>query len=169
MCLARIIFLVLIIYSGNVSARMYQWTEPDTGTTQLSGKPPAWYRSINDGPRVFVFENGRLIDDTAVEVSDDVRVKMRQQAFILAEEDRQKAHEKLEKANELKAKYKPEPETKKTTIVEEENIISDDFEDYEQRQIESDAEQEDIDVDKLRELISEWEKEQTESARKSLE
>ena len=69
----RLIPVLLIICSTNVSARMYQWQEPDTGTTQLSGKPPAWYRSTAGGPRVFVFDDGRLIDDTAVKVSEEIR------------------------------------------------------------------------------------------------
>jgi len=30
----------------SVQAQMYQWTDPESGTTQLSGKPPAWYRSV---------------------------------------------------------------------------------------------------------------------------
>lgn len=60
---------------------MYQWVNPQTGRTQMSGKPPAWYRSDKPGPRVFVFENGRLIDDTARAVGIEERAALRASAF----------------------------------------------------------------------------------------
>lgn len=60
---------------------MYQWTNPATSTIQLSGTPPAWYRGNVKGQRVFVFENGRLIDDTAIDVSDLQRQALREAAF----------------------------------------------------------------------------------------
>jgi len=41
---------------------------PTTGSVQLSGTPPAWYRSDVAGPRVQVFESGNLVDDTAIVV-----------------------------------------------------------------------------------------------------
>jgi hypothetical protein len=62
-------------------ARMYQWVNPQSGRTQMSGKPPAWYRSDKPGPRVFVFENGRLIDDTARAVGLEERAALRATAF----------------------------------------------------------------------------------------
>ncbi len=62
-------------------ARMYQWVSPNSGRTQISGKPPAWYRSGLTGPRVFVFENGRLVDDTARALSEAERAAMRDAAF----------------------------------------------------------------------------------------
>lgn len=62
-------------------ARMYQWVSPNSGRTQISGKPPAWYRSGLTGPRVFVFENGRLVDDTARPLSEAERASMRDAAF----------------------------------------------------------------------------------------
>ncbi len=64
-----------------VAARMYQWHNPATGTTQLSGTPPAWYRSSDPGPRVFVFENNQLVDDTGITVSDAQREALRAEAF----------------------------------------------------------------------------------------
>lgn len=51
-----------------VSARMYEWVNPATGSVQLTGTPPSWYRSEGAGPRVRVFDAGRLVDDTAIEV-----------------------------------------------------------------------------------------------------
>jgi hypothetical protein len=65
-----LIILLCMLQIMPVAARMYQWNDPATGTTQLSGAPPAWYRSGETGPRVFVFERGRLIDDTGVAVDE---------------------------------------------------------------------------------------------------
>ena len=50
----------------SAQARMYQWVNPNNQQIQLSGIPPAWYRSDNGGPRVRVFELGNLIDDTSI-------------------------------------------------------------------------------------------------------
>jgi hypothetical protein len=63
------------------AARMYQWQNPATGTTQLSGTPPAWYRGADHGPRVFVFENNQLIDDTGIAVSAAQAGTLRAEAF----------------------------------------------------------------------------------------
>lgn len=60
---------------------MYQWTNPSTGRVQLSGTPPGWYRAVEPGPRVFVFENGELVDDTAQVVSESERLALRAEAF----------------------------------------------------------------------------------------
>lgn len=80
---------------------MYQWTDPDSGHTHLSGSPPAWYRSDADGPRVFVFEKGQLIDDTGVTVSDEKRRQLRQQALVETAEDRDSAKRQAEEAASL--------------------------------------------------------------------
>ena len=73
--------LALVPCSENADARMYQWSNEATGTVQLSGSPPAWYRSFADGPRVFVFDNGQLIDDTAVPVEEEHRQLLHANAF----------------------------------------------------------------------------------------
>jgi hypothetical protein len=73
------------IYSGETQARMYQWLSHASGTVQLSGTAPAWYRSATPGPRVFVFDNGQLIDDTAVSVSEERRQVLQAQAFGTAQ------------------------------------------------------------------------------------
>ena len=87
MKLSCLVAVLAFIFITPAQARMYQWQDPDTGTTQLSGKPPSWYRSGRIGPRVFVFENGRIIDDTDVVLSDEHRELMRQRAYLQAEED----------------------------------------------------------------------------------
>ncbi len=62
---------------------MYQWINPSSGNTQLSGNPPTWYRSPQSGggPRVLVFERGKVIDDTAIAVPEGTRDELRSQAF----------------------------------------------------------------------------------------
>ena len=172
------IFLVLTLLSQAVFARMYQWVEPDTGTTQFSGKPPAWYRSENGGPRVFVFDNGRLIDDTNVAVDEEVRLRMRQKAFILAEEDRQAAREKLAKAQEIKDKMRSDldAEAQQQTRVQEldegkeEVELKDEF--FSEPGDSIKPEDQTFDgksLEELRQIITDWEQSQTESARKALE
>lgn len=70
-----------LILTARAEARMYQWTNPESGNVQLAGAPPAWYRSANPGPRVLVFDNGELIDDTAVPVAEEQRVALRNAAL----------------------------------------------------------------------------------------
>lgn len=77
-----ILFFALLSMLSPAAARMYQWTEPGNGKTHLSGHPPAWYRNGDAGPRVFVFRQGQLIDDTGIEVSDQMRRILRQQALM---------------------------------------------------------------------------------------
>ncbi len=72
-----------VFLASEVEARIYQWVDPETGTAQWSGRPPAWYRGGRGGPRVLVFENGRLIDDTAAGVPDAERGALRARAFAL--------------------------------------------------------------------------------------
>ena len=79
---ARVTLTVIVVVSaGQAEARMYQWSNAATGTVQLSGSPPAWYRSTSSGPRVFVFDDGQLIDDTAVPLPEEQRQVMRDEAF----------------------------------------------------------------------------------------
>ncbi|MCC7412687.1 MAG: hypothetical protein IT495_13810 [Gammaproteobacteria bacterium] len=81
-----LIALCLLAAASPVCAgRMYQWIDARTGTTQMSGRPPAWYRTERPGPRVFVFENGQIIDDTARTVETDERAALRAQALRSAD------------------------------------------------------------------------------------
>lgn len=168
------LIFTLSITAFVIEARMYQWVEPDIETTQLSGKPPAWYRSTAGGPRVFVFENGRLIDDTEIEVSDKTRQRMRQEAFILAEEDRQKAQEKIAKANEMKKKFKSDDVENLEAIDEDingqdkEELLTDALFLEEKNDIEQDNDNSEK-MDELRKIIADWETAQSDNARKSLQ
>lgn len=102
-CLIGLLFFSQSILMQSVQAQMYQWTDPESGTTQLSGKPPAWYRSVEGGPRVFVFNRGKIVDDTGIKISDEQRISLRTRAFINAEEDRLAAQQKATEAAKLKA------------------------------------------------------------------
>lgn len=77
--------LAMLMLCMPAAARMYQWVNPETGHTQMSGKPPAWYRGTAGGPRVQVFENGKLVDDTAHAVSDAERTALRATAMQASE------------------------------------------------------------------------------------
>ena len=167
---------VLLIHSQDISARMYQWVETDTGSTQLSGKPPMWYRSATSGPRVFVFDNGRLIDDTAIDVDEQVRQQLRQKAFVLVEEDQQEAKDKLAKSLELKQKFVEEKSEKseKSEIEDIEAVLEvpSDEEFFVGEETIDDQDKDDNTentADDLRKLITEWENAQTENAKKALQ
>lgn len=80
-------------------ARMYQWVSPGSGAVQLSGQPPPWYRSARDGPRVRVFDNGNLVDDTAIALPRAQREELREAAFRESEQREQfEAVQRLERA-----------------------------------------------------------------------
>ncbi|MBL1141968.1 MAG: hypothetical protein HND53_08065 [Proteobacteria bacterium] len=172
-----ILILAFSLTTVVVEARMYQWVEPGVETTQLSGKPPAWYRSATGGPRVFVFDNGRLIDDTAVEVDEEIRQRMRQEAFVLGEEDRQKAKEKMAKAQEMKQQFKKksadtDEELDNENINQRESVvelITDALFPDDKTEENKDEEATGKDMDELRAIIADWEAAQTESAKQALE
>jgi hypothetical protein len=80
-------------------ARMYQWVSPGTGAVRLSGQPPPWYRGARDGPRVRVFDNGNLVDDTAIALPRAQREELREAAFRESEQRQQaEAVQRLERA-----------------------------------------------------------------------
>lgn len=65
---AVLVGVSLVLTTLPSAARMYQWREAVTGSIQLAGKPPPWYRNGAPGPRVRVFERGRVVDDTAHDI-----------------------------------------------------------------------------------------------------
>jgi len=76
---------------------MYQWVNPNSKNVQLSGIPPAWYRSKTGGPRVRVFEQGNLIDDTAIALPPSQQGDLRDAAFAeLKQRQEAEALRKLE-------------------------------------------------------------------------
>ncbi len=156
---------MLLVFSQQTLARMYQWVEPDTGTTQLSGKPPSWYRSNAGGPRVLVFEKGRLIDDTSIEMSQQAQSELRRRAFIKAEQDREAAKEKLARSKELQNTYQEEPEELAIPeIVDEDASANGALEALRQNDADM-TEQERIEeqrmIEQMREMVEDWERSQS--------
>ena len=98
------LLLPLLLLATTAEARLYQWTNPQTGSAQLSGAPPSWYRSPAGGPRVLVYDNGQLIDDTAVAIPSENGEILRKEAFQEVEHRRQsQALKRLEQAAEREA------------------------------------------------------------------
>jgi len=115
MCMQRCVFLLgLLLVSISAQARLYTWVDPETGTKQMSGLPPAWYRSSEPGPHITVYENGRQIDDTSMETTVSERQRLRQQALIdlkrrQEEVARIKKEEKAMEEAEQEASMRKEP------------------------------------------------------------
>jgi hypothetical protein len=161
----KILLFVLLMQSAQIAyARMYQWVDPDTGTTQLSGKPPSWYRSEETGPRIIVYENGRIIDDTGINLSDAESEKLRQDALISVEADRQAAMEKLQQARQQKATLEFQGQAIQPVEVIPEPIAE---------QAEPVEEQAPVDTgptaEELRALIDQYEQMKTQNARELVE
>jgi hypothetical protein len=160
----RILISMLVIMSFSVQARMYQWNDTENGTTQLSGKPPAWYRSESSGPRVIVFDKGEIIDDTSIRVSEDKRKALRLEALLRVEEDREKAREKALAAEQIKANLNKS--TKDKDLVNEDQITGP-VEEAQPPAVDAEyksAEQTGAEL-QMRTLISEWEKQILEKAK----
>lgn len=97
--LPSLLFVLLLLAATSASARMYQWQDPDSKSVQFSGVPPAWYRSTEGGPRVRVYDGGKLVDDTYIRLTAQDNRSMRDSAFrVLEEEQQQEAIKRLERA-----------------------------------------------------------------------
>lgn len=166
MNIPRILITVLTLISFSAQARMYQWNDPDTGTTQLSGKPPAWYRSNKDGPRVIVFDKGRIVDDTNIRVSDDDRESLRLEALIKVEKNREMARQKMLESEQIKSKL--DKATEGENLVNESEVTEAPANESESTVAGSDEQplpEGDLTEDRMRKLLSEWEKQLTEKAK----
>ena len=170
--------LVLVFFCQSTQAQMYQWNDPETGTTQLSGKPPAWYRSVEGGPRVFVFNRGKVVDDTGIDVSDQQRITLRTNAFVRAEEDRLAAREKATEAAKLKAMIDRNVETSSGQKGEDSEFKDESqeimaIEGPDETEIVAEAvdegKEEDNSIEQMKALIAEWENIRTEEARALLQ
>ena len=95
----RLLLLLLLLVSSAAGARMYQWQDPNSRSVQFAGVPPAWYRSPEGGPRVRVYDGGKLVDDTYIPLSQEDSRTMRDMAFRALEEDQQlEAIKRLQRA-----------------------------------------------------------------------
>lgn len=99
-----LVLLCSLLVVTPASARMYEWVNPASGRVQLSGTPPTWYRSVTAGPRVRVFDDGALVDDTSIELSAGENGALREFAMAKAAERRQlEALRQLEVATQRQA------------------------------------------------------------------
>ncbi len=175
-CTAIVVFVSFALNSQIAQARMYQWLNPETGNTQLSGKPPTWYRSQVGGPRVFVYDNGQLVDDSAVAVSDLHRTTLRNRAFELAREEDQIANKRRA---ELKAAMQRsvalEEEKQEQEAVDEQSLLAELLAKAMFRkpepapEVEKKAEPEVDTVEQLKSIIEAWDLQQSNQARKVLQ
>ena len=158
-----LLFMVLIIACPAALARMYQWDDPDTGTPQLSGKPPYWYRGDETGPRVFVIDDGHLGDDTAVQVPDSQRRQLREAAFLRAEQDEARFKSKLEEAERLKVQRN----AKREEAVAAEQGVSPPVKEAPPVEVKAAPEPDAAtEADSMRALVEEWERIREETAKK---
>ena len=67
---------VLLLLSIPAWAQVYAWTDPGTSAKKLSNLVPPWYsrREEVSGPRVVVTLGGAVIDDTALEYQQRLRL-----------------------------------------------------------------------------------------------
>ncbi len=170
MILRSVLFLSLL-FGTIVQARMYQWVDPASDTTQLSGTPPTWYRSAEGGPRTFVIEKGQIIDDTAIKISDEQRNLLRQRAYLKVEEDRTAAAQKALEAEKLKAAFAIEPD-EKITMEQQIDTSEEVVEEVASEVDETTESKEDADeqtAEEMRAKIEDWENKRTDEAKKLLD
>ena len=161
------LILAGLLLAGGAQARLYQWVNPDSGYTQLSGKPPSWYRSAQPGPRVFVFENGQLLDDTDVAVNAAQRQELRWLAFSLANEEQQAlSEERAQRLAELYGKaeeeefYSADEEGEEPTF----SLAAPDLE----GEAAAEEDEETATINRLRNVVTAWDLLRTEEARSIL-
>jgi hypothetical protein len=170
MILRSVLFLSLLL-SPIVQARMYQWLDPASGTTQLSGTPPTWYRSAEGGPRTCGIEKGQIIDDTAIKISDEQRNLLRQRAYLKVEEDRTAAAQKALEAEKLKAAFAIEPDEKITMeqqIDTSEEVVEEVASEVDET-TESKENADEQTAEEMRAKIEDWENKLTDEAKKLLD
>ena len=170
MILRSVLFLSLL-FGPIVQARMYQWVDPASGTTQLSGTPPTWYRSAEGGPRTFVIEKGQIIDDTAINISDVQRDLLRQRAYLKVEEDRAIAKQKMLEAEKLKAAFAIEPDEKMTMeqpVDTSEEVVEEVASEVDET-TESKEDADEQTAEEMRAKIEDWENKLTDEAKKLLD
>ena len=163
-----LVFASLAMIAAAAPARMYQWVDPDTHTSQLSGKPPTWYRSTEDGPRVFVIENGKVIDDTKVPVPEMTRLQLREDALLQAERDREAAKEKQQVAERLKSAMGQQENSDAETAAPEAAPAPPTVEASTQAK-ETGKGETGPTAEEMRTLIKQWEKMRTQGARQVVE
>jgi hypothetical protein len=161
---ATLITVLLLATSPPAVARMYQWADPDTGTPQLSGKPPWWYRTGEPGPRVYVIEDGRVVDDTSVSVPEAKRQQLREAAFRRAEQDQARLNAALEEDRRLGAEHARRREEERLAA-EAASPAPKAIPDEKPAEAASTEKSTRAEVEVMRALVDEWEKAREESAK----
>jgi hypothetical protein len=154
---------------------MYQWVNPVSGRTQFSGKPPPWYRSDVGGPRVFVFEGGRLLDDTAIHVPEGERQALRNQAIQAANLTGQAPIEKTLKPPETRSSDASEGKGQSPEKLDAEqgadakSARTGEGIDFPKELLEGNQESDSEAIERLKSVISDWDKRRTEEAKRFIE
>ncbi len=153
---------------------MYQWTDPDTGTTQLSGKPPAWYRSGKVGPRIFVFEKGQIVDDTDIVLSDEHQALMRERAYSEAEVEIARARTarlRQQEKKQAEPEDVTEPGVSDTPVTEEDDSQLAEAENYKmfEETDEPSGSKQDLTLQQMKDLIQQWEDQQEAQMKQALD
>ena len=161
-----LIFFLLLSTMAVSEAQMYQWVNPRTGTVQLSGAPPSWYRGAQEGPRVLVFDQGRVVDDTAISVPARRRRELREAAFQAAiDRQRLKALQQLEQVAKEDDRGEPVERLERregtdaaplsrATINQLKAIIAG----WDQRRTATGDGSETVDAEQLKAIIADWDK-----------
>ncbi len=179
----KIICLFMVLSVVSVEARMYQWVNPTTGNSQMSGKAPSWYRSETGGPRVLVFEKNVLVDDTAVYVSEEQRLEFRNKALQIEASDQKSSltssqaiaafEEKIEALIEspVLEEYLKKPPQQAPISDQElaDGLKNDEPVKPAENSVKKESESPDDRIERLKLLISAWDKNRTEEAKSLLE
>ncbi len=124
--LFSLLFIGVVTLSVPAQARMYQWVDAGSGNVRLSGEPPSWYRNGEHGPRVLVFEDGRLVDDTAIALPTEQQNAYREAAFLEVDLRREKdAVNKLERAALREARRREEAKRQLSADLQSQNKAED--------------------------------------------
>jgi Arc/MetJ family transcription regulator len=156
--------LLVVTFALGVSAhaRMYQWVDSESGNVRLSGEPPSWYRSLQGGPRVLVFEEGRLIDDTAISLPPEQRKAYREAAFLEVDLRREReAVKKLERAALREARRREEADRQLSAEMNQQQEAGEKSESKEDKSRSSAIPPVAVDggiVEKLKALVSTWDR-----------
>lgn len=182
----HILLISLLFCTALVEARMYQWVNPITGSSQLSGKPPTWYRSEKGGPRVLVFDRNKLVDDTAVAVAEEQRLELQRIAFDQPLTEKEKRQQQQEAVANIEQRIKDLVEspdmaaylTSQGAVDSPADKLVNDVKTNEMGNVSAQADQDtaaskgesqDERVERLKALITAWETNQTESAKSIVE
>lgn len=147
------LLVALMLFSSSSIARVYQWVSPQTGTVQLSGEPPSWYRSGRGGPRVWVLDSGRLVDDTSIALSVEQNAALREKAFAEVEARRLQALQRLEDQIIQEASRQERKQAQRDTIA---GFDLSESEEAEPQELPPEVDEETI--RQLKSIISDWDR-----------